>query len=91
MAVGAKGGWLLGGNIVGDFGWWEDFAAIEAAALFGFLQLLLVSDAAIVGLLVDSVFLLLLLLLLFRFLQIPLESSLQIERHMIVRGENMHR
>ena len=57
MAVGAKGGWLLGGNIVGDFGRREDFAAIEATALFGFLQLLLVSDTAIVGLLVKLVFL----------------------------------
>ena len=74
-----------------DFGWREDFAAEKTAALFRFFYLFLVAEAAIVSLAEDPVFLLLFFLLFLSLFQIPLESSLKIERHMIVRGEDIQR
>ena len=56
-------------EVIRDFGWREDFAAAEAAALFRLLYLFLVSDAAIVSLAEDSVFLFLFFLLLLSLLQ----------------------
>ena len=80
--------WLIR-EVIRDFGWREDFAAAEAAALFRLLYLFLVAVAAIVSLTEDPVFLLLFFLLFLSLLQITLESSLKIERHMIVRGEDI--
>ena len=91
MAEGTFGSRWIIGHVVRDFGWREDFAATEAAALFRLLYLFLVSDAAIVSLAEDSVFLLLFFLLFLSLLQITLESSLKIERHMIVRSEDIQR
>ena len=78
-------------EVIRDFGWREDFAAEETAALFRLLNLFLVAETAIVSLAEDSVFLLLFFLLFLSLFQIPLESSLKIERHMIVRGEDIQR
>ena len=78
-------------EVIRDFGWREDFAAEETAALFRFFYLFLVAEAAIVSLAEYSVFLLLFFLLFLSLFQIPLESSLKIERHMIVRGEDIQR
>lgn len=78
-------------EVIRDFGWREDFAAEETAALFRFFYLFLVAEAAIVSLAEDPVFLLLFFLLFLSLFQIPLESSLKIERHMIVRGEDIQR
>ena len=69
MAEGAFGCRRLIREVICDFGWREDFAAAEAAALFRLLYLFLVSDAAIVSLAEDSVFLLLFFLLLLCLLQ----------------------
>ena len=82
--------WLIR-EVIRDFGWREDFAAEETAALFRFFYLFLVAEAAIVSLAEDPVFLLLFFLLFLSLFQITLESSLKIERHMIVRGEDMQR
>ena len=79
MAEGAFGSRRLIREVIRDFGWREDFAAAEAAALFRLLYLFLVSDAAIVSLTENPVFLLLFFLLLLSLLQITLESSLKIE------------
>ena len=78
-------------EVICDFGWREDFAAEETAALFRFFYLFLVAEAAIVSLAEDPVFLLLFFLLFLSLFQISLESSLKIERHMIVRGEDIQR
>jgi len=69
VAEGAFGCRRLVREVVRDFGWREDFAATEAAALFRLLYLFLVSDAAIVSLAEDSVFLLLFFLLFLSLLQ----------------------
>jgi len=45
-------------EVIRDFGWREDFAAAEAAALFRLLYLFLVAVTAIMSLAEDSVFLL---------------------------------
>ena len=78
-------------EVIRDFGWREDFAAEETAALFRLLYLFLVADAAFMSLAEDSVFLLLFFLLFLSLLQITLESYLKIEKHKIVRGENIKR
>ena len=91
MAEGTFGCRRLIREVIRDFGWREDFAAEETAALFRFFYLFLVAEAAIVSLAEDSVFLLLFFLLFLSLLQITLESSLKIERHMIVRGEDIQR
>ena len=61
MAEGAFGCRRLIREVIRDFGWREDFAAEETAALFRFFYLLLVDEAAIVSLAEDLVFLLQLL------------------------------
>ena len=91
MAEGTFGCRRLIREVICDFGWREDFAAEETAALFRLLNLFLVAEAAIVSLAEDPVFLLLFFLLFLSLFQIPLESSLKIERHMIVRGEDIQR
>ena len=48
-------------EVIRDFGWREDFAAEETAALFRFFYLFLVADAAFMSLAEDLVFLLQLL------------------------------
>ena len=57
MAEGAFGCRRLIREVIRDFGWREDFAAEEAAALFRLLYLFLVAEAAIVSLAEDSVLL----------------------------------
>ena len=69
MTEGAFGCRRLIREVIRDFGWREDFAAAEAAALFRLLYLFLVSDTAIVSLAEDSVFLFLFFLLLLSLLQ----------------------
>ena len=69
VAEGAFGCRRLIREVIRDFGWREDFAAAEATALFRLLYLFLVSDAAIVSLAEDSVFLFLFFLLLLSLLQ----------------------
>ena len=69
MTEGAFGCRRLIREVIRDLGWREDFATAEAAALFRLLYLFLVSDAAIVSLAEDSVFLLLFFLLLLSLLQ----------------------
>ena len=59
-------------EVIRDFGWREDFAAEETAALFRFFYLFLVAEAAIVSLAEDSVFLLLFFLLFSAFSKSPL-------------------
>ncbi|WP_154480964.1 hypothetical protein [Segatella copri] len=46
-------------EVIRDFGWREDFAAEETAALFRFFYLFLVAETAIVSLAENPVFLLL--------------------------------
>lgn len=50
VAVGAFGCRFFVGDVVRDFGWRENLATAEAAANLRLLQLLLIADAAIVGL-----------------------------------------
>ena len=61
MAEGTFGSRGIIRQVVCDFGWREDFAAAEAAALFRLLYLFLVADAAFMSLAEDLVFLLQLL------------------------------
>lgn len=59
VAVGAFGCRFFVGDVVRDFGWRENLAAAKATAKLRLLQLLLVADAAIVGLAKHILFLLL--------------------------------
>lgn len=55
VAVGAFGCRFFVGDVVRDFGRREDLAAAKATAKLRLLQLLLIADAAIVGLAKNSV------------------------------------
>ena len=82
MAEGAFGCRRLIWEVIRDFGWREDFAAEETAALFRFFYLFIVAEAAIVSLAEDYVFLLLFFVLFLSLFQRPHESSLKIERNL---------